>query len=130
MRVLVCGGRDYTNKIRVYKVLNEYLSIVALIIEGGAKGADALARAWAKEHCVPYSTYEADWEKYGRAAGPIRNTRMQKEGKPDLVIAFGGNTGTNHMVKIAKAAKIPVREIDRQESNGQEKDTGLRQETE
>jgi DNA-binding MurR/RpiR family transcriptional regulator len=56
-------------------------------------------------------SYPADWEAYGKAAGPIRNQRMLDEGKPDLVIAFSDlptTSGTYDMIKRAKAAGIPV----------------------
>lgn len=47
----------------------------------------------------------------GKAAGPIRNQRMLDDGKPDRVLAFPGGRGTANMVKLAKAAGVPVHEI-------------------
>ena len=55
--------------------------------------------------------YPADWRTHGRAAGPLRNARMIAEGKPDLVIAFKGNRGTQDCCRKAEAAGIPVRRI-------------------
>ena len=52
--------------------------------------------------------FDADWQKYGRAAGPIRNKQMLDEGSPDLVIAFAGGRGTENMVKQSEAKKVPV----------------------
>ena len=54
---------------------------------------------------------EADWAKHGRKAGPIRNQRMIDEGRPDLVVAFPGGTGTADMVERARVAGIRVIEI-------------------
>lgn len=109
MRVLVCGGRDYNDIERFASVFLG--KRVTFIIEGGALGADNLARNWALRNDVPFRTYHADWKTHGRAAGPIRNQRMLDEGKPDLVVAFPGGRGTADMVRRAKAALIPVHEV-------------------
>lgn len=113
MRVLVCGGRDYTDHIRVTTVLSKLHSEAGIdgVIEGGARGADRLAREWADRWHVPVETYEADWENQGSFAGPARNRRMLDEGKPDLVIAFPGGRGTADMVRKARKAGVEVVEI-------------------
>lgn len=115
MRVLVCGGRDYQDSRRVYAVLDKLHAEAGIdcIIEGGARGADALARSWA-EHpygCGHVETYEADWESQGTFAGPARNARMLAEGRPDVVIAFPGGRGTADMVRKARRAGVKVVEI-------------------
>lgn len=113
MRVLVCGGRSYRNHESLFGVLDGLHSSKTLVavIDGGARGADWLASSWALEHGVPSQTFRADWKHLGKAAGPIRNQRMIDEGKPDLVIAFPGASGTADMVRRAHRAGIPVREI-------------------
>jgi hypothetical protein len=113
MRILVCGGREYN----AYWVLKEELGKLSLrhkiteIIEGGAKGADALAREWAHRCGIKNTTFTADWLGEGPKAGPLRNQRMLDEGKPDLVVAFPGGKGTADMVKRARKAGVPVREV-------------------
>ncbi|WP_200911707.1 DUF2493 domain-containing protein [Mesorhizobium sp. 1M-11] len=115
MRVLVCGGRDYTNRILVWRTLDGLQAIHGrlTIIQGGASGADQLARHWCyrKAHSVLMINEPADWRRRGRAAGPIRNQRMIDEHRPELVIAFPGGNGTADMVERAKAAGIPIQEI-------------------
>jgi aspartokinase-like uncharacterized kinase len=112
-RVLVCGGRDYSDIVRVFSVLDKLHreAEIDCIIEGGAKGADRLALEWAGQSSVPVETYEADWENQGSFAGPARNKRMLDEGKPDLVIAFPGGRGTADMVRKARRAGVEVVEI-------------------
>ena len=110
MRVLICGGRDFSDA----DFMDRYLRIVDRryvikhVIQGGARGADRLAKNWAEGCGVPVTEYRADWSKYGKAAGPRRNQQMIDEGKPDLVIAFGGGRGTADMVRKAEAAGIKV----------------------
>lgn len=120
MRVLVCGARDYHDKGKVWRRLDELKRLyptTLVIIEGEARGADTYAREWAEKYLSPnyLKKFPAQWKIYGRGAGPLRNKQMLEEGKPDLVLAFGGKggTGTNHMISIAKRAGVPVREYDR-----------------
>ena len=113
-RVLVCGGRTYSDRRRVTLTIRKLIRRGAeVLIHGGANGADMLAvTAWQK--CRPVTDpgsiiwFPAEWERLGLAAGPIRNQRMIDEGKPDVVIAFPGGRGTADMTARAAAAGIPV----------------------
>ena len=110
MRVLVCGGRNYSDEGRLTEVLDDLKPTE--IIHGGARGADSLAEKWAATRQVPCHVYPADWRRHGRAAGPIRNREMLEQSKPDLVVAFPGGRGTAHMVRIARAAGHRVIEVE------------------
>ena len=112
MKILVCGGRDYTNERRVFEVLGRYLDDVDVIIHGRANGADSIANCWALLHNILVKAYPADWGRFGRAAGPKRNKQMLDEGKPDLVIAFPGGKGTANMISQSKKHHIKVIEIE------------------
>lgn len=116
MRVLVCGSRDYDNAAAMNTILlfvNATRGITA-IIQGEARGADLMAKAWAIKHNIRHIDFPADWKKYGKAAGPIRNKQMLDEGQPDLVLAFpkdgdlAATKGTKNMVYQAKEAGIEV----------------------
>lgn len=110
MRVIVCGGRNYDDQGAVDRALDLLHAKrgITLIIEGGADGADRLARWWAQKRGVPYQTFEADWVTYGKRAGPWRNMAMIYEGKPDGVVAFPGGRGTADMADQAKRACLTV----------------------
>ena len=112
-RVLVCGGRNYNDTARVFAVLDKLHGEagVSVVIEGGARGADACGKEWAFRRRVECQTFEADWENQGSFAGPARNKRMLDEGRPDLVIAFPGGRGTADMVRKARKAGVEVVEI-------------------
>ena len=109
MRVLVCGGRNYRDRDRVFQVLDSIEPSV--VIHGAARGADQLAGAWAKERQVSCKTYPAQWDRYGKSAGFRRNEQMLSEGNPDLIIAFPGGNGTAHMMRIARQRGYEVTEI-------------------
>ncbi len=114
MKIIVCGGRDYDNYSRLYHILDDLNdeAPISHIIVGGASGADHWGEAWAYHNRIPFTVFKTDWKTHGRAAGPIRNERMLKEGKPDLVVAFPGGRGTRNMVSLAKASGVEVIEID------------------
>lgn len=111
MRILVCGGRDYIDERKVFAVLHEYKDRVTVIIHGNARGADLLASQWAlvnRIHEEAYPITKADWERFGRGAGPRRNKQMLVEGNPDLVIAFKGGNGTENMITQSIKANVTV----------------------
>ncbi len=109
MRVIVCGGRDYADAMRVRDTLDGIG--VTELVHGGADGADELAGQWAILRSIPLRIYRANWLLHGKAAGPIRNQEMLDRFKPDAVIAFPGGRGTANMIKLAKAAGVCVIEV-------------------
>lgn len=112
--VLVCGGRDYHDREFLFLQLSTLHEEdkIEKIINGGAPGADTLSTLWAARTGVQFSIYRADWHRHGMAAGPIRNQRMLDDGKPNLVVAFPGGTGTADMVRKARAANVKVIDFD------------------
>ena len=110
--ILVTGGRNYYDKEVIHATLKELdrQHGITTLIHGGASGADTIAGAWAKEQGITVWVYPADWAKYGKAAGPMRNRDMLTRGKPDLVVAFEGGRGTANMIKQAREAGILVLE--------------------
>ena len=110
MRVLVCGGREYSDCAAVWDALDDLSRnhMIECIIEGDAPGADRIAGAWAKRRRVDLRLFPADWEKYGLAAGPIRNQQMIDKGRPNMVLAFPGGKGTEDMIGRARAAGLLV----------------------
>jgi hypothetical protein len=113
MKVLVCGGRRYSDALTLGSWLGGIQRDhgITEIIQGGATGADFLACRFADFKNIPVRTFTAEWDRFGKAAGPIRNRRMLEEGNPDLVVAFPGGTGTADMVSRARAANIKVIEV-------------------
>lgn len=111
-RILVCGGRDWDNWTLTSGVLDGFREqfhekgTPIVIVEGGARGADTLAKEYAVKHNIPFEEFVAEWNKYGRGAGPVRNSKMLKSGI-DVVIAFPGGRGTQDT--IGKAEKMGIR---------------------
>lgn len=117
--VLVCGGRKYGASMQeveaVFKVLHglhDKYNIVR-VVQGGAKGADALAKEWAEVNSVECVEYKPDWKHYGRSAGIRRNAEMLEKENVDLVVAFPGGIGTADMVHKALLKDIAIVRIEK-----------------
>jgi hypothetical protein len=113
MRVLVCGGRDFTDRALLEATLERlhFARVFTVLIEGDAQGADRMAGDWAEAQGIEHVVFKADWDGLGAKAGPIRNQQMLDQGRPDLVVAFPGRSGTRHMMRIARAAGVEVVEV-------------------
>jgi D-arabinose 1-dehydrogenase-like Zn-dependent alcohol dehydrogenase len=110
-RILVTGSRDWTDEDPIRNVLGTLVANGAkVLIHGAAPGADSIAAKVAKELGMGVIAFPAEWDKWGKSAGPIRNTKMLKEGKPDCVIAFPteGSVGTLDMIRKAEKAGVTV----------------------
>lgn len=111
--VLVCGDRNWTDEEAIRRELSRFPAGTK-VIHGAARGADELAALIAKKLGFETKAFPANWRKYGKAAGPIRNQRMLEE-HPDIVLAFhrdlSKSKGTADTVKRARAAGVKVRII-------------------
>jgi hypothetical protein len=115
-RVLICGSRDFSDKRLLMTSMEavEARGPITCVIEGGARGADRIGRAWARWKGLPVLTVEADWDFYKKGAGPIRNKWMLDLCKPDIVVAFPlTGPGTYDMMAQARAAGVEVLECSR-----------------
>jgi len=110
MRIAVTGGRDLKNWQQICDELDVQISYGDQMIVGDCPtGLDLIASVWfyAKYGMVP-GVFKADWDKHGKAAGPMRNRDMMTDGEPDLLVAFPGGRGTASAVREAKKAGVEV----------------------
>lgn len=115
-RIVIAGCRDYNNYHEAKKYIDYYLSNIQkenniIILSGCASGADAIGERYAKENNLKVEKHPANWEKYGKSAGPRRNKEMAVN--CDYVICFwdGKSKGTKSMINLAKEYKKPIRVI-------------------
>ena len=127
MKLLVCGGRNWSNYKQVKEIIvfiHDRFGPIAYIIEGGALGADQYAAQAGRELGIRVQEFPARWEEYKekypvaqygmkwKSAGNDRNQQMLDEGKPDLVLAFhadiASSKGTWDMIKRANKAGVLV----------------------
>lgn len=82
------------------------------IVTGCARGTDAMARRFAADKKIPLVVKPAEWRKYGRAAGPIRNAEIVKECTTMLAFRMEMSPGTSNSIALAKKANKPVEVVD------------------
>ena len=115
-KIIIAGGRDFMDynllKEKANKILQEKkVTHNIVIISGCARGADTLGLRYASENAFDVEEYPADWNKYGKKAGYVRNVEMAENA--DALIAFwdGKSKGTKHMIDIATERNLPIRVI-------------------
>ena len=113
-RIVIAGCRDYENydeakKFIDFCLLNIRRGNEIIIVSGCASGADAIGERYAEENGFKIEKYPADWEKYGRSAGPLRNELMAKIS--DYVICFWDtkSKGTKSMINFAIKYNKPIK---------------------
>lgn len=118
MKLIIAGGRDFSN----YELLcDEVTQFIAdnttpndsvVIISGLAKGADTLGCRYANEAGYELQGFAAEWGKFGRAAGPIRNKLMAKEATHLIAFWDGKSPGTMHMIDYAGKLGLNVKVVE------------------
>lgn len=116
-RLAVIGSRGYTDKERVFKILNANKHQIKLIVSGGCKNsADELAHEWCKETGVPILIFYAAWHDpetglLDKASGFRRNWHIIKQA--DVILAFwnGTSKGTKHSIECAESLGKKVKII-------------------
>lgn len=101
MKVIIAGSRTIRDYRTVVDAIEESGFKVTEVVSGGAKGVDALGEAYADHNGIRIVLFEADWEKYGLAAGPKRNLAMAKYADALVAVWDGKSKGTENMIARA-----------------------------
>lgn len=108
--VLVSGGRDFSDVDFIYRFMEgmfigcKYKSWI--LVHGGASGVDTICAKWAELHNIIVKEYPANWKKFGKSAGRIRNQEMFDSEFPDIGFIFPGGKGTAHMKSVFDSSKL------------------------
>lgn len=108
MKVIVAGGRDFTNYTLVEEAIKLSGFEISQIVSGKAKGVDTLGEVWALANNITVEAFPADWSQHGRAAGPIRNRQMAEYADALIAIWDGESKGTANMIQQARNKKLNV----------------------
>ena len=113
---LVAGSRTITDYNYIKETLDYFLQNKSeiTIVSGGARGVDSLAERYAKERNYELKVFPADWDKYGKSAGYIRNDEMHKyisQFSDRGIVAFwdGKSKGTAHNFGLASKYDTPIK---------------------
>lgn len=113
MRVIIAGGRDFDDYDIAKKKLDFLLKDVKdiTIVSGGAKGADSIGEQYAINNKLSLIQCKANWNKFGKSAGYIRNKEMAEISHALIAIWDGKSKGTKHMIDIAKKYNLKIKII-------------------
>lgn len=117
LKVIIAGSRKFND----YEILRDFCDYLLankvadgykiVIISGHAQGADMLGERYAEERGYELIIMEANWNKYKKGAGRIRNNKMAEIGNALIAFPIGDSPGTRHMIEAARKNNLIVREI-------------------
>jgi len=109
MKLAIIGSRTFDDYNLLQETLEQYKAKITLVVSGAAKGADLLGENWANSNNIKTLIFPANWEKYGKRAGFIRNEDIIKN--CDCVIAFwdGKSKGTAHSISLCEKYDKPYK---------------------
>lgn len=109
MKIVVAGSRTVTERdVHQAFAYCSWVNLASEIVSGTAKGADTFGENWARDKGVPTRRMPADWDKYGKKAGPIRNRQMAEVADGLIAIWDGRSRGTKSMIEFAKELGLRV----------------------
>ena len=108
MRVIIAGSRDDIIYSDIVEAIKEYGFDISVVISGDARGTDRFGERYAKENGIEVEKYPADWDKYGKSAGYIRNSQMADIADALIAVWNGTSKGTEHMINIARKKGLLV----------------------
>lgn len=110
MKLIVAGCRDFDDISFVHQAIHEsgFSLEVTEVVSGGAAGVDYCGEAIARDCAVPVKVFKADWNQYGKSAGPIRNKQMAEYADTLVAVWDGKSPGTKNMIDHMRRLKKPV----------------------
>ena len=108
MKVIIAGSRTIRDKNTVERAMRKVTWVITEIVSGGAAGVDTLGEEIAKEKGVSVRIFNADWNQYGKSAGPIRNQQMADYADALLAVWDGRSRGTLDMIRRAFNSGLDV----------------------
>lgn len=108
MRTIIAGSRGVIDYDSVLEAVVNAGFVISEVVSGTARGVDTLGEAIARDYSIPVKEFPADWKKYGRKAGYIRNLEMAEYADALIAVWDGFSPGTKNMINTAKALGLQV----------------------
>lgn len=108
MKVIIAGGRNITDYNVVKTAYYKSGFQATEIVSGAAKGVDYLGELFAKDNGISIQRFPADWNKYGKRAGPLRNLQMAEYADALIAVWDGESKGTANMITQARQHGLEV----------------------
>lgn len=109
MKVIIAGPRDFEDYDALLKAVAACPFDITEVVSGHARGVDSMGERWSREVLKQEpKVFPADWDRWGKSAGPIRNTQMAKYADGLLALWHGVGKGTKNMIEQARLRRMPV----------------------
>lgn len=108
MKVIIAGSREVEDEILVFEAYQLAKFVATEVVSGGCRGVDAAGEQFATDFNIPIKVFPADWIKYGKGAGPMRNRQMAKYADALIAIWDGKSRGTKNMIDEMNRLGKPV----------------------
>jgi YspA, cpYpsA-related SLOG family len=108
MKTIIAGSRSITDIDLLYAAIRESGFAITEVVSGRAKGVDKLGEWCADHRGIPWTGFPADWDKYGRSAGFIRNAAMADYAEAAILLWDGKSPGTEHMIALPQEKGLKV----------------------
>lgn len=106
MKTIIAGSRGIEDIEEVRQAIRDSGIQITKVVSGRARGVDTLGEQWAQENGVPIRKFPADWNRYGKAAGGIRNSEMAQYADALVAIWDGKSSGTRDMIAKARLLRL------------------------
>lgn len=115
-KVIIAGSRSFADYEKLKSICdsilpNQYSEPRISILSGTSSGSDSLGERYANERGYTLNIYPANWEQYGKAAGPIRNRQMVEDADAAIIFWDGQSKGTKNLIEQANKRGLKVRTI-------------------
>lgn len=111
IRLIVAGSREGVSRGLVHVYISQWIEehgVPDLVVHGDYRGVDTYAKMWAKKMGIPTKPFPANWKKYGKRAGPLRNQEMAEFSTHLLVIHTPNSKGSRDMKKAARRVGLHI----------------------
>lgn len=111
MKTIIAGSRGITDYMLLLQAVLDAPWHITEVVSGRARGVDTLGELWAERNHVPVTLFPADWDRFGKRAGYVRNIEMARYADALLALWDGHSRGTRHMIDIAEAHDLKVKVV-------------------
>lgn len=108
MKTIIAGSRSITDISHIWRTCANLPWIITEVVSGGARGVDMLGEHFAFDNMLPVKRFPANWTKFGRGAGHVRNAEMAMYAEALLAIWDGYSKGTANMIDLARAKGLKI----------------------
>lgn len=109
MKTIIAGSRTFNKIEYLVETLSDFKEwTITEVVSGCAKGVDTFGEIWAEGNNLPVKKFPANWNEYGKRAGPIRNEEMAKYANACIIFWDGNSKGTKNMIENAKKYGLKV----------------------